>query len=526
MNRGFSTIELLLAMAIAICVMSVVLIAGGDYLTSGVQTAIGVNQTIVTDSEISAEALHMAQDLIEDAAATARTNYSAVSESSNPVTVGGVIYTESLSIPIAFKTQCSQTVVSTVSWTGTHNRNLYVTAETSIVNVPEMVMSGGTCNVSPPTGGWNPPETYTCARTPSTVAPTALDVFEKIIYLSSDAAPYLHIADANGAPYNPSCNNALNVQFLSFTNGFTAGRKVNDVRVVRADDDRMYAFLAVTVPTPPPAVPPPTNQFRVIDVTNPQAPFQIVAKGLSNIIGGSQPHGFRLFYYDKKVFLVTKETLGPELHVFDVATPWIPGSVDEIGSGYELNRTVESLVITKKLHSGVDHYYAFMASDVDWQEVTVLDMTFPTASTLAVTEITAPDHDLPDPSGGLDGSAVYLVGDRLYVGRLDGTGPLAAYSDLYVFDASTPWAGLANIAESDVIGGVIGIVASGRFAFLSTLENSQDFKVWRSDPTNLTPISTTFNFPNNAIPNAARFDGSWVYLAVDSNDVVRILRST
>ncbi len=489
MNRGFSLIEILIAMAIATLTMAgVVIFLGGD-------------QSMGSDSGIGIEALHKAQDVIEKASAQARTDYAGVATTTVSDCSGGLCYAKSLALPSAYATQCTQAAVGTVSWTGTQNRVLSVAATTTIVNIPEMIALGGTCGMSPPTAGWNPPTTYTCARFNSG-NPTALDVLDKVAYMTGEAAPYLYIADTNGALLNSSCNNANNVQFTVFTNGFNAGVELTDIRVARASDGKVYAFVAADSST---------NQLRVYDVTTPTTPVLIVARTLASV-SGSFPEGFRIYYYDKKIYILTRETAGNEFHVFDAATPWNAASIVEYGTGFAINRTVESFAVTKRAYSGSDHLYAYMATDGNSNELVVLDVTNP----LAISEITYVDQNL---AGNDDGLSVFLLGNTLYLGRESASG-----SELYAYDASTPWDGLNMLGQSEIGTSVIGIAVSGPFAFLATTQASNEFKVWQSNPFNLATINSNFNFPNSLVPNAVRYSDNWIYMAVQGNDSLRILK--
>jgi hypothetical protein len=361
-----------------------------------------------------------------------------------------------------------------------------------------MIALGGACDMSPPTGGWNPPET--CASDNFNPGkPTGLDVLEKIVYMTGDKAPYLYIASTT----NAICDSHAPSQDLFVDTGtFDAGNVLNDIRVSRASNGRIYAYVVANTPT---------KQFRVIDVTNPHAPIMVASSTLSNV-NGSYPEGFRIFIYDNKAYVLTRETAGREFHIFDISTPWNASSVTEFGGGYAINRTAESIVVTKKNISGVTRYFAYMATDLDSKEVTVLDVTNPTS----ITEITFSDQDLP---GNHDGASVYLSNDRLYVGRLSNSG-----SDFYVFDASRPNIGLTKIGEQDIGTSVIGVVATGPFSFLATTKSNMEVQVWRSDPGNIVSINTDFNFPN-LVENGIRYSENYVYVASQGNDALRILYS-
>ncbi len=480
MSRGFSLIELLIAMAIATMTMAgVVIFIGGD-------------QTMGTDAVVHVEALHKAQDLIEKAAAQARVDYSSVATSSAVECVSGICYTKSVSLPASYATQCTQTVVGTVSWTGEQNRALSIAATTSIANIAEMLALGGACDSAPPTKNWNPPITFASSNF-NPGKPTGLDVLDKIVYMSADKAPFLYIADTTTAVLGQSSG-----LFIS-TGAFNAGAQLNDIRVAKYGAS-VYAFAAKDAAT---------NQLMVIDVTNRNSPTIAATASLAGV-SGSEPEAFRVYYFDKRVYVITKRTAGPEFHVFDVSNPVAPV---ELGTGYELNRTVESLVITRKTVAGVSRLYAYMAADLDSRELTVLDVTTPSA----ITEIAYAAQDLP---GNQDGSSLYVIADRLYFGRLSTlSGP-----ELYVFNVASPSTGIGILGSREIGADVRGVAVSGRLAFLATSQANNEFKVYASDPATLTPVNTNFNFPN-LIENGVRYSNDFVYVASAGNDALRILYS-
>jgi prepilin-type N-terminal cleavage/methylation domain-containing protein len=145
--RGFSIIEILIAIALMTIVISGVLVGSGGFAS----TIAGYGGT-VSDSEINSEALRKAQELIEQAAATAREDYTDVVETSVTDISDGLEYLKKLLLPTAYATQCQQAVSGVVSWTGTHGRELNVAATTTIVDVPGMIALGGDCDITLPSG--------------------------------------------------------------------------------------------------------------------------------------------------------------------------------------------------------------------------------------------------------------------------------------------------------------------------------------------------------------------------------------
>jgi len=471
-----------MAMTIALIVISgVVSVAGGF------GAALGGHRSTISNGEINGEALHKAQDLVEQAVATARIRYSSVAES----TAKDGMYVKRLSIPVAYATQCAETIASAVSWTDARGRMLSVGATTTIVDVPQMLALGGACDISPPTGGWSPPATFASSNF-NPGKPTGLDVLDKNVYMTADHAPYLFIASTTYAALGQSGG------LFVGTGSFTAGVRLNDIRVAKINGS-IYAFTAADSSV---------KQFRVIDVTDMNNPVLVAVRTLADV-SGSFPQGFRVYYYDKRLYITTRETAGNEFHVFDVSTPAAPV---ELGTGYAVNRTIESMVVAKKFHSGSDHYYAYLATDKDSAELTVLDVTNPAA----ITEIAFADQDLP---GNQDGASLYLLANRLYFGRLSG-----GVSELFVFDASTPWSGLRIIGQRDIGAGVIGLAVSGPFVWLATTKVSKEFQVYHSDPYDLSPVNTNFNFPN-LIENGVRYSDNFMYVASQGNDALRIIYS-
>ncbi|MBI5004051.1 hypothetical protein HZC00_03080 [Candidatus Kaiserbacteria bacterium] len=476
MNRGLSIIEVLIAMALAVMVISGAVSASGGF---------GLT---ISDSEIGAEAMRQSQDLTEQINAESRGEYPANASSTAIECRDGFCYQKRVATPVAYAAQCSEVVTVSVSWAGAYGRMLSVDATTTVVDVPQMFALGGGCDMSPPIGEWDPPALFASSNF-DTGKPTGIDVFQGSVYMTGDHAPYLFIASTTYATLGQNSGLFVN------TGTFDAGVQLNDIRVARINGS-VYAFVAANSST---------KQLRVIDVTDINDPVLVASSTLANV-SGSFPEGFRVYYYDTRLYITTRETAGSEFHIFDVSTPSAPV---ELGNGYAINRTVESMVITKKLYAGSDHYYAYLATDKNAAELTVLDITNPAA----IAEIIFADQNVP---GNQDGASVYLRGDDLYLGRLSG-----GASELFVFDAKTPWNGLRMIGQQNIGAGVIGLAVSGRFAFLSTTKAHQGFQVYDSDPDALTGAHTVSDVPG-PVANGIRYSNNRVYIASRTDDALRI----
>lgn len=479
-QNGVSTVELLLAFALAIGIII------------GTTMVVQSNESLTFDSLTNSEALLKAQALLEDARAQSRQNYSSVVTT---VPVADSMYTKQVQVDQKSVTQCGKDVASTVSWTGSNNRSLSVQAKTHVTDFTT-ALALTHCATTVPIGGWNPPYTFASSNF-NPGKPTGLDVFNGIVYMSGDKPPYFYVADTNTATLGQSSG-----LFVSFANGFSAGAQLNDVKVARLSNGRTYAFVVRHTTT---------NQFQVIDVTDIYNPVEVVKRSLAGVSsGGSFPQGWRLYYYAGRVYLVTRETTGPELHVFDVSNPGaFPGSIVELG-GRELNETVEALVVANQ----GTQLYAYMATDSASRELDVWNVT----NSLAMSRVTAAVQDL---SGGQDGASVFALNGLVYFGRESSGG-----SEYYIFDAHNPTAGLPILQQKDLGTSLIGMAIVGQFAFLSTAKANAEMQVWSADPTKpITQINTTtFIFPN-LIYNGIVYEQPYVYVASQGNDALRLLYS-
>jgi Tfp pilus assembly protein PilV len=487
-QAGFSTLEILIALALVILTISAITLVGFG------------SQSVAADSQTNTEALHKAQEILDNALETSRNSFDSVVTTVSTYT-NGIIYNTLLDIPIGAK--CLKSATSTVSWMGDHKRQQNVTLKTQLTNVPEMLALGGNCDtVPPPAIGWNPPDTWASSNF-NPGKPTGLDALNRIVYMTGDKTPFLFIADTNGVAKGVSSG-----LFINFSNGFDDRAQLNDVKVARLSDGKIYAFVARDTST---------NQFEIINVNDIHNPVSVAKRSLAGV-SGSAPQGWRLYYYNNYVYIVARFTAGPELHIFNVNNPSSPTEITINGGlGFDLGRTVESMVVAKKTISAVDHFFLFTATDKDSAELSVFDTTYSAPNVAVLTEVVAADQNLP---GFQDGSSVFYNNGYLYFGRTS----TPSGSDLYIFDAHDPSASLPLMQQRDIGTGAIGIVVSGPFTFVATSKTNSEFQVWTSNPLQpITQVNTTnFNFPN-IISNGIKYENDWVYVASQGNDALRII---
>src|SRR3989344_4945790 len=138
-SNGFVTLEILMALAIMVMVISVMMpmVSGG--------------QSFSVSSQVNQEALYKAAALLEDARARAHSDFNLV----NPIaSVQDGIYQKSLDVTVNPLDFFQKTVTSTVAWPGEHGQNL-TTSLSTLLTDPKGIFNGAACNSVPANpNGW------------------------------------------------------------------------------------------------------------------------------------------------------------------------------------------------------------------------------------------------------------------------------------------------------------------------------------------------------------------------------------
>lgn len=486
LSRGMSTLEILIAFAIlTLSLTAVIMVVFG-------------NQSLAIDTQTNIEALTKAQARLEIARAASREDFNSV-VTDTAVSMSGIPYTETLTV--TDPTECKKQVISTVSWSA-GSRTLTVDLTTFFTDIAGFLALGGDCPTDSSGKKWDDPQQF-AFDTLSPGKSTAIDALDSIAYLGSDKKPFLEIADTRAAYLDQ-----IHAQdfFVTYANSFNSDgetiNQINDIDVASIDD-KVYAFIA-TAST--------TAQFAVIDVTDIQNPVFLTSRQLSGVTASdSTAWGWRIYYYDEKVYITARETAGPELHVFNVSNPANPTESPGNGGGsMELNTTVNDFVVRNGL--------AYLADDSDARgEILIYDVSVPSA----ITELVGARTNL---SGNQNGMSVSLIGAKLYFGRQSTSGG----PELYIFDATSPetaTAGLPILGTPKEIGGdVLGIEVVDRFGFLVSSKVGEEFQVWNiSIPTNITLIKK-FNF-GNIVAGGMDYEPDFIYATGNATPNFQILYS-
>jgi hypothetical protein len=485
---GFSTLEMLIAMAILVIVISAVILISFS------------SQTMLIDSQTNSEALNEAQKLLENAQALARKDFKLV----NPVSTTSPdgFYHEEVTVeqqPDFF----TKKVTATVSWLGEHNRNLYVKLSALVTNF-ENAVGGDTCDsvLSPNADAWKTPQVKNSTTTDfaqlagvsGNYPITDIDAYQNKLYITVG-----------------STDNNTDPTFFSFdisdpVSPALLGKRDNDddfqagLNAVAVDGKYAYVASARGISSDPAF-----GQLQIIDISNPASLDVVYTLKVSGVTGTpGEGIGNSIFYKDGFVYLgLTKVGSGStkgEFNIIDVHN--FPTNPPVLAGSYAVGNTVNAIYVKGK--------YAYLATS-NSQELIVLDVSDPS-------DILTWGYDA---TGGGNGKSLYLVGDSLY---------LASGPEFYILNNSDP----ENIASnnptpptinigSDIDGLVVrtGLDTAAppalhNLAFLLTTNN---FQIWDiTDSSAITQWSPAFlGLPSGSVFEPV-FDCEGNNFFVGSND--------
>lgn len=497
-SGGFSTLEIIIALALMMIVIG------------GAMNASFVTGYWTLTSETGAEALYKAKALVEELRAVSGSNFQGAQTTDLVVSldptdpsdasclIGGLCYsTRKKVIDIS---SCAKYGEGYVTWRvaprypqATESLSSYFT------NYDEVVALGGDCARTLPKESWllSTPITLSTDTFIPPLFQTGLDVLERHLYVTSGSAPQLRIFSIpSGIGSNPTLSGSL-----------TGSSRLNAIDVVRDfGTGKVIAFATQHTAA---------AQLAVFDVTDPANPVLASERALSGVQStGSFPEGWRVFSYKDRVYVTTRETSGPELHIFNTTTMTAPSEI--VSARRELNRTVNDLIVREQMIGGVLHRYLFLAASAGLKELAIFDVSGDTPSEVVVV-------NLP---GTVDARSMYIVGNRLYIGRAQHTsGP-----ELFVFDIPRLLSGdTAPLGTSEVGASVETIRGSGDMLVLGTGKSGEELQVWKNDLSVWDAIHKNtgrvsfVNVPRLA-PLGIDFGGDWLYLVSQSASQPELLQ--
>lgn len=525
-SSGFSTLELLIAIAILVTAISgSVLVVFGGMAGDGGNPIIFQNQTISLDNQANNEALALADSLMEHAWASASADFNSLSDISDYD-----FFRQEFDITDI--NPCKKSGVASVSWSTDQNRPQLINLNTTFTNFAEALALGGDCGPnSPPATEWWFPLTFEdydigaqsgpmIIQPPSLragnsgVGATSVDFIEKngskyvILTAQSSSEDDLWIINVDDG-HNAFIVSSLETKNLGLNNADAAGNLV-------------FALTAGSYNTKP-------SELQIINISDLSVPSLVATKslGISGTDSSNNPNAGAIYSYDGKVYVGAHRTGGSEFKIFSATAPF-----NLLGS-LEINHNVNDIIVSGD--------YAYLATSDDGDELMIIDISDPT-------NLTHPNPS--DPAGKLrfdmpglyDGKTLFYLSNKIYIGRERASEANdSANPNFYILDVSNPTLvvelGSKRMTRnpSQVLD-ILTVHVVSHLAFIGTNDSNPEFQVFRIDnPLDIKncneapPAGYTFppegcgryDFP--AKVTDIEFHDNYIYASIESNATFRIL---
>lgn len=503
MKKGFTTIELMIAMAIMVMVLSAVVVV-----------AFG-NQSFLIGAQTNAEAMNKAQELLEAEQALARKDFNLVN---NVASTTDDIYTKAVYVNL-LPDLLTKEVKALISWQGERGLKRELELTTLIANF-ETPVGNNTCN-SNLSGDWTNP-----------VIENSNTNFASLVgnpsgtYTLSDVDAYrgnLYVTAINTA--NPTdqnffifdITNPSDPDFLSGLDNENGGGTTNaGLSAVRVAEDpasspvKTYAYAAngynASYSTCNPVTKRNCGQLDIFDVTDKSAPLWgtnlMLASSTAPFVTGPQASGNSIYYKNGYILLglnATGSGNGPEFHLIDVHNP------DDLFGGSHLLFPVGTYAVGNSVNSMVMRgTYAYIATP-NSSELQILNMTNPSSITVAGGY----------GAGNGNGKSLYIVGNNVYLGRTTGAG-----TDLQILDNTDPTATLPLLGGIDIEPPTNSVNAIIQRDYLSFLLTNNDLKIYKTDNPSSPTLFGSITLPQNGSAVEPSMDCEDNRIYVTSNDGV------
>lgn len=519
---GFSTIEILIAFAVGIIFLSaaiMVAFSGQQSLSnfsSGVYhgTSTDTGQAVALDVALDNYALATSSNRIRKIVALLTKNWNSFPADDSEIVNTTLTYGNTSSIMDI--SPCLKQITSTTTWSSLNNRNHHITFGTALGSMDIATAYGrGGCDPLPP-GDWDNPTDTGWGITPSQMSGSGSDIAVTTI----QGTNYAFITTwQNSNPSNPDLwpvdvSNPTNPTLLTALN---SGKGLNGIAI-----EGTYAYVIQNDST---------NQLQVIDISNPtnlSASSIKISVTLPNMTTAIAPSS--IAYYNGYIYIGTPYVAfgttiqNHELHVYCVHDPSVlncsPETPKWMGS-FNVNHNVNDIAIQQRVVGGVMKTFAFFAtsdSTGGYPELTILDVTAPS------TNITlAGSKNLP---GNLYGTSVYVLGNRVYLGRQRATG---SNYDLYVLDISNSIFS-PSILKQKKLGlnpntAITNIIIHGNIAFILTSDSTAPVQIWDviSHATDIIAVSTCAHTINLSVSTGLAYKDDLVYVVNKNQAAMNII---
>jgi prepilin-type N-terminal cleavage/methylation domain-containing protein len=496
-KKGFSTIELMMALAILSLIMSaVIMISFG-------------NQNFFVDSQTNTEALHLAEGLLEEELALGRQDFNLINPKGASVED---IYEKSASVSL-LSDFLTKEVRALVSWQSESQLPKAVELTTLITNF-DGALGANTCD-STLSDDWAAPEIESVFDFSSasvhfpagTYTLTDLDAYKNKLYVTAGRTtnaedPTLFRFDISD-PANPHLEGGTD-------NAPSTIFGLGAVRVAEAAmGSKIYAYAGSNTssnysscnPIDPVTLLPNSacGQLYVFDVTGSPPEEKAHLKITSSPALTGQSVGTSIHYRNGYVFLgLSANTGGREFYIIDAHKPndFASGSLAPVGS-FEVGNAVNAI--------SVRNMYAYISS--------------PNAEELKILNIENPSD--PVQVGGFslgsgNGKSLGLVGDKIYFGRTTDGG---SGEDFQILDNQNPRTTLPLLGGLNVASSVNGVIVRDYLTFLmtGTPGTGSQLKIIKTDdPANISEVTTLQLSPTgHATEPSIVCEGNRIYVAAN-----------
>ncbi len=359
-------------------------------------------------------------------------------------------------------------VVSTVSWTDAQGRARLISLTTTVSDWR---------NAAPPpllTGDWSNLRTLGTIDLGAGVAGTGVSVRGKIVYMSGKSSQsskddFFVINATDGA--NPTM--AAHIHTGSGLNAL--------------DIAGNFAYVAQDSGS---------GQLQVINISATGTPYAVSSFSLT----GNSEEGTSIAATGTLVLIGTESSSGPELYLVDVSNPSLP----VIKSSLEITSDVNRIFISGDR--------AFLATASTTEEFIVVNIANPN-----VPVVTA-GINLPG-TNAATGLYYNFQDHRVYLTRDMGSG---TSPEINAYDVTNPDAPTL-LGTTEFGYDIPAVFAADNLLFLSTGQSNLEFQLFNATNTQQISYVNGFNFPQ--VGNDIAFESNTIYIAVRSNDALRILTS-
>ncbi len=500
-QKGFSTIEILIAFAVGIIFLSAAMMVAFSDPTFTKQVSIESGQAAALDTMLDNGGLYRAGNTIGSTTKKLRENWNALFAIA---TSSGYTSTSSVSDI----SPCMKQVESDTGWSSLNSRKHDISFGTMLGNIDiARALGPGGCDPTPPAlNGWDNPANAGWNITSSQMSGKGSGIGVTTI----SGTPYAFITTwDNGNPNKPDLwpINVSNPSSPMLLTALNTGKGLNSIAI-----GGQYGYVIQNDST---------NQLQVIDLSNATnlATSSIKASmTLPNMTSAVIPTS--ISYYNGYIYIGTPYVAfgtavqNHEFHVYCVNDPSVPSCsplTPKWMRSYNVNHNVNDIAIEQRVVSGVMKTYAFLAtsdSTGGYPELTILDVTTPTTSIFLAGSINLP--------GDLYGMSVYVLGNKVYLGRQRATG---ANYDLYVLDIS---GGVSSptVLKQKKLGlnpntAVTKILVHGNIGFILTSDSNAPVQVWDvgSSPTSIVAVNPLCtNIVNLSVSTGLAYRNDLVYI--------------